>query len=223
MLYSFLNYCLFVCLIIWMSSCASGLGLQGTVTDDYGQDVSGAKIKATTIQLFDDETINPLETITNSQGIYEFIGLKPGQYKIEVEKAGYKSPAPETNLFTETTIDIDFQLRKQLTLIGTVYDNDGETPILEATVIIEEISGNNDSKSIVTLKTDTNGQFKKKELYRNRDYTVTALKDQRRASKTIHLDNNPDIQLTLPKGKKGFGEENDELKPFLESPEEILQ
>ena len=206
-----------------MSSCASGLGLQGTVTDDYGQDVSGAKIKATTIQLFDDETINPFETITNSQGIYEFIGLKPGQYKIEVEKAGYKSPAPETNLFTETTIDIDFQLRKQLTLIGTVYDNDGETPVLEATVIIEEISGNNDSKSIVTLKTDTNGQFKKKELYRNRDYTVTALKDKRRASKTIHLDNNPDIQLILPREKKGFDEKNDELKPFLEAPEEILQ
>ena len=223
MLYPFLNYCLFVYLIIWMSSCASGLGLQGTVTDDYGQDVSGAKIKATTIQLFDDETINPFETITNSQGIYEFIGLKPGQYKIEVEKAGYKSPAPETNLFTETTIDIDFQLRKQLTLIGTVYDNDGETPVLEATVIIEEISGHNDSKSIVTLKTDTNGQFKKKELYRNKDYTVTVLKDQRRASKTIHLDNNPDNQLILPREKKGFDEKNDELKPFLESPEEILQ
>ena len=75
-----------------MSSCASKLDLQGTVTDDYGQGVLEAKIKATKIQLFDDEIIGPFETITNSQGIYEFIGLKPGQYKIEVEKAGYKSP-----------------------------------------------------------------------------------------------------------------------------------
>jgi len=223
MLYPFLNYCLFVCLIIWMSSCASGLGLQGTVTDDYGQDVSEAKIKATIIQLFDDETINPFETITNSQGVYEFIGLKAGQYKIEVEKVGYKSPAPETNLFTETTIDIDFQLRKQLTLIGTVYDTDGETPVLEATVIIGEILGDNDSKLIATLKTDTNGQFKKKELYCNKNYTVTALKDQRRVSKTIRLDNNPDIQLILPRKKESLGEKNDELKLFLGGPEEILK
>ena len=222
MLYPFLNYCLFVFLAIWMLSCASGLGLQGTVTDDYGQNVSEAKITATIIPLFDDETTNPVETITNSQGIYEFLGLKTGQYKIEVEKAGYKSPDPEKNLLTETTIDIDFQLRKHLTLIGTVYDTDGETPVLEATVIIEEILGDKDSKSIDTLTTDTNGQFKKKKLYRNKDYTVTALKDERRISKTIRLDNNPDIQLILQRKKKGSGDQDDELKPFQEAPEEIL-
>ena len=60
--------------------------IQGDVVSNNDKDVPNAIIIAT------DSIRNTADTVkSNSRGFYEFKGLKPGKYKIEVKAAGFRT------------------------------------------------------------------------------------------------------------------------------------
>jgi len=60
-------------------------GVQGTVTDNAGGTVAGAKVTLTS-----KETNQSQTTQTSDDGFYRFTGLAPGLYSITVEQTGFK-------------------------------------------------------------------------------------------------------------------------------------
>ena len=60
-------------------------GVQGTVTDNAGGTVAGAKVTLTS-----KETNQSQKTQTSDDGFYRFSNLAPGQYSITVEQTGFK-------------------------------------------------------------------------------------------------------------------------------------
>jgi hypothetical protein len=60
-------------------------GIQGVVLDAQGDTIAGAAITLT-----NQETNKVLQTESDSVGIYNFLSLPPGQYKLEAEKQGFK-------------------------------------------------------------------------------------------------------------------------------------
>lgn len=60
-------------------------GVQGTVFDS-----AGATIPAATVTLTSLDTNQTQQTVTNDSGFYRFSGLAPGNYKVSVEKEGFK-------------------------------------------------------------------------------------------------------------------------------------
>lgn len=57
--------------------------ITGTVTDEHGAKVSGAKVKLTFA------SASELTTTTNQAGVFEFARLKPGSYLLEIEAEGF--------------------------------------------------------------------------------------------------------------------------------------
>src|SRR5690242_18325516 len=57
--------------------------ITGTVTDEHGAKVSGAKVTLTFV------STSELTTTTNQAGVFEFTKLKPGSYLLEIEAEGF--------------------------------------------------------------------------------------------------------------------------------------
>ena len=191
-LYMFLFFC--------VSGCGPTFMLQGTVINDQQEAVYGAKVTAMMLQPASGEKlIQPVDAQTDDQGRYRLENLKAGEYRIEVEMEGC-DPDSTTAVFTETK-HLNFVLRQHLTITGVVYDSDGMTPVPEASVIVEQ-----PRDQVVVLSTDFNGRFRcysLEKFYRDESYTIRVFKDGRQAEiKKLHLDDNREIILILP--KRGF-------------------
>src|ERR1700731_2203745 len=65
-------------------------GIQGTVLDSQGNTVEGA-----TVTLTNKETGKVTQDATNSSGVYNFLGLPPGRYRLDVEITGFKKKTIE--------------------------------------------------------------------------------------------------------------------------------
>ncbi|MGH9614410.1 MAG: carboxypeptidase-like regulatory domain-containing protein, partial [Bryobacteraceae bacterium] len=78
----------------------------GNVTD-----ASGSAVPTTDVTLTNLGTNEKRIAATNSDGLYQFVNLPPGQYSVGVEKAGFKRVlrSPVT-VQTQTTIKIDLTL-----------------------------------------------------------------------------------------------------------------
>ncbi len=68
----------------WSQSTSTGT-VSGQVTDQQGAAVAGAQVK-----LMDVSTNTPRTTTSNETGRYSFINVQPGQYNVEVSKAGFR-------------------------------------------------------------------------------------------------------------------------------------
>src|SRR5437660_696956 len=62
--------------------------LSGTITDKSGALVAGASV-----EVMSQDTGTSVHTRTNGAGVYSVPGLKPGLYKVSVEKEGFKRVA----------------------------------------------------------------------------------------------------------------------------------
>jgi hypothetical protein len=83
-------------------------GVSGLVTDPGGAVISGAKVV-----LLSPETGVTQRTVTTSAGLYTFISLNPGVYKVTVSQAGFKSFAQEkitVNVDQVTEVNIALQI-----------------------------------------------------------------------------------------------------------------
>src|SRR5712671_2840857 len=84
---------LFAMLLVGLSThvCFAQTGsatLSGTITDKSGAFVAGASV-----EVMNQDTRTSVHSRTNSAGVYSVPGLKPGLYKVSVEKEGFKRVA----------------------------------------------------------------------------------------------------------------------------------
>ena len=82
--------------------------LNGSVTDQSGASVSGANISLT-----DTATGLQRTTTSNGDGLYQFLEVPPGKYKLQATGQGF-SPYTATNVTlvvkTPSTVNIKFQV-----------------------------------------------------------------------------------------------------------------
>jgi Carboxypeptidase regulatory-like domain len=96
--------------------------IQGNVTDPSGAEVSGAKI---TLENLSNHVSS--ETTSDTSGLYRFLSLAPGQYKISVEAAGFSRSVTTVTLETAQDLNVPLGLK-----IGSASDSitvTGENPI----------------------------------------------------------------------------------------------
>src|SRR5215469_4518870 len=65
-------------------------GIQGTVLDQQGDSVPAATVTLTNL-----ETNKTQQISSDEAGVFNFLSLPPGHYRIDVEKAGFKKQALE--------------------------------------------------------------------------------------------------------------------------------
>ncbi|QUV86491.1 carboxypeptidase-like regulatory domain-containing protein [Chloracidobacterium aggregatum] len=81
--------------------------LRGTVSDDSGKVIAGAKVMAR-----DERTGFTREATTNDVGVYQFIALPPGSYEITVESPGFARAINRNVILTiGAAAQLDFTLR----------------------------------------------------------------------------------------------------------------
>jgi hypothetical protein len=107
--------------------------LGGRVTDPAGAIITGVKVTAT------QRTIGTKrETVTNSEGLYIFTNLTPGEYELVFEKSGFKK-----HLFQGYIIQVGQSLNRDLQMeLGQINDSIddliGEAPLVNTTNALVE-------------------------------------------------------------------------------------
>jgi Carboxypeptidase regulatory-like domain len=88
--------------------------LTGTITDPSGANVAGASVHVTNV-----ETGAVIQTSSNGSGLYVVPNLRPGHYRVIVEKAGFKQMA-----LTDLTLNVqDIASRNFQLQVGTVSES----------------------------------------------------------------------------------------------------
>jgi hypothetical protein len=115
-------------------------GIQGTVADSSGAVIAGAKVT-----LVNKETGRKSEATASSDGIYRFLSLAPGAYKLTVEREGFKKKEFENiTVSAEGVASVDVALET-----GVVSET--VTISSEATAAIEKDNANV-SRAISTVE-----------------------------------------------------------------------
>lgn len=124
--------CFYACLILLLILQAAAFAqtfraqITGVVTDQTGAVAPTAKIKATNIATGVAQTVQ-----SNEQGVYRFVDLQPGQYRVETELTGFKKSTQESlTLQVGDIVTLDFQL--QVGNVGEVVNVTSEATLLES-------------------------------------------------------------------------------------------
>ena len=100
--------------------------IAGTVTDTSGASITDANVNLTNLGTSEKRTQS-----SGSDGLFTFVNLFPGQYRIDVEKQGFKH-------FVRTSITVDVQQSTrvdaalQVGEVSQVVEVTSETPLLQA-------------------------------------------------------------------------------------------
>jgi hypothetical protein len=107
-------------LLLWVLSCAPAFSqmdnatISGYITDQSGAVLPGAAIKLTNV-----ETGIYATQSSNGSGLYVFTNVKPGQYRIVVQKAKFRQIA-----LTEMTVNVQDQLSRNFRMqVGVVGES----------------------------------------------------------------------------------------------------
>ncbi len=88
--------------------------LSGTITDPSGAIVPGAQVKLTNV-----DTLITAATRSNNSGLYVFSNIHPGQYRMVVEKAGFRQV-----VLTDLTLNVQDVLSRNVKLqLGVVGES----------------------------------------------------------------------------------------------------
>jgi hypothetical protein len=99
--------------------------IAGTVTDATGGAISDAQVTITNVASGEKRV-----QTTGPDGLYNFVNLIPGTYKIEVEKTGFKHIThPDVVVQVEQTARIDITM--QVGDVSQTVEVTGETPLLQ--------------------------------------------------------------------------------------------
>src|SRR5437879_7213647 len=99
--------------------------IAGTVTDTSGATVTDANVTLTNLGTSEKRTQS-----SGSDGLFTFVNLFPGQYRIDVEKAGFKH-------YTRTPVTVEVQqsahvdVALQVGEISQVVEVTSEVPLLQ--------------------------------------------------------------------------------------------
>ena len=114
-------------LLASMATAQSTSQLNGSVSDVSGASVAGAKITLT-----DSDTGLRRSTTSNASGLYQFLDVPPGNYRLEASAAGFaKFVVPNVTLVVKTpaTLNIKFQVAGGTTSVTV----EGEAPLINRT------------------------------------------------------------------------------------------
>ena len=103
---------LFVCLAILGSTDIAAQSTFGSIVGTV-QDKSGSVIPAASMRLTNLDENTSRETVSNSQGTYEFLNVPPGRYSIVGERAGFarvRIPEVQLDARQERRIDLKLEL-----------------------------------------------------------------------------------------------------------------
>ena len=128
-----LRYLLFFVLAIlfvavpFLNAQTENATLSGTITDQSGAVVSGADIQLTNI-----ETGIAAHTVSNQSGLYVFSNVRPGHYRMTVDKPGFRQI-----VLTDLTVNVQEVLGRNFSLkVGAVGESvtvSGETAKINTT------------------------------------------------------------------------------------------
>jgi hypothetical protein len=141
-----------VCGLILLSAMATAqaqfkAGIQGTVSDSGGGLVPEAKITLTS-----KETGKTQDTTSSPEGFYRLSGLAPGQYKLTVEKAGYKQKIfDDVAVNAETVRGLDVELEPGDVAASVTVTSEGEAQL--------ETENANERRGITTQEVRSLPQF----------------------------------------------------------------
>src|SRR3984885_10186242 len=137
--------CLYVVLVFTTSLSLYGQSTFGTV-DGSVADSSGASVAGAQVTLTNTGTQEKRVQNTGNEGLYQFVNVNPGQYRLDVEKAGFKH-------FTRNDVTVEVQQDTHINAtlpVGQVTETvevTAETPLLQAETsslgqVIEERKAN---------------------------------------------------------------------------------
>ena len=119
------------CLVLVLSSSALLLGqstygaITGSVTDTSGASITDATVTLTNLGTAEKRTVQ-----SGGDGLFSFVNLTPGEYRVDVEKAGFKH-------FTRQPISVDVQqsvridAAMQVGEVSQTIEVTSETPLLQ--------------------------------------------------------------------------------------------
>jgi hypothetical protein len=100
--------------------------VSGTITDPSGAAIPDAQVTLTNV-----DTAEKREQPTGADGLYSFVNILPGRYRVEVEKSGFKRVTrPDVIIEVGQSVRIDIVMT-----VGEVTQTvevTGETPLLQA-------------------------------------------------------------------------------------------
>ena len=100
--------------------------ITGLVEDSSGAAISGAEVTLTNVG-----TAEKRVQQTGSDGLYSFVNLLPAQYRIDVEKSGFKRFA-RPDVVVEVGQGVRIDLTMQVGDVTQTVEVTGETPQLQA-------------------------------------------------------------------------------------------
>jgi len=114
-------------LLTTFASAQSTSQLNGNVTDPSGAAVSGA-----TITLTDSATGLQRTSTSNSSGLYQFLEVPPGNYKLEASAKGF-APYAATNLTLIVKTPSTFNIKFHVAGVETMVDVEAQAPLINRT------------------------------------------------------------------------------------------
>ena len=100
--------------------------IAGLVTDSSGAAISGAQVTLTNMG-----TAEKRLQQTGQDGLYSFVNLLPGQYRIDVESSGFKR-VTRPDMIVEVGQAVRIDLTMQVGDVSQTVEVTGETPQLQA-------------------------------------------------------------------------------------------
>src|SRR5438445_7699307 len=117
--------------LVWLVAAALSFGqtfygsIVGSVTDASSGAVQQANVTLTNLGTAERRTMQ-----TDSSGNYQFVNLVPGQYKVEVEKTGFRRFARDPIVVeVQSTVRIDVTM--QVGDVNQVVEVTSQTPLLQ--------------------------------------------------------------------------------------------
>jgi Carboxypeptidase regulatory-like domain len=98
----------------------------GSVTDSSGAAIADAKIKLTNLGTSEERSQS-----TGNDGLYFFVTVIPGQYRLEVEKQGFKRVTREP-VVVQVQQSAHIDVTMQVGMVSEVVDVTDETPLLQS-------------------------------------------------------------------------------------------
>ncbi len=124
--------CLWTALLVVLISFASISSAQTTFGSVVGNvtDASGAAVANTQVTLTNVGTNEKRTETTNSDGLYQFVNVQPGQYSVEVAQSGFKRVVRGPfEVQTQSTAKIDLAL--QVGEVTQTIEVTAQTPLLQ--------------------------------------------------------------------------------------------
>ncbi len=100
--------------------------VDGTVLDSSGAAVGGAQVTLTNTGTQEKRTQS-----SGNEGLYQFVNVSPGQYRIDIEKAGFKH-FTRSNVVVQVQQDTHIDASLQVGQVSETVEVTSETPLLQA-------------------------------------------------------------------------------------------